>query len=145
MNGIGAHEIIVETPRHDVSLHELRILDICNVIQAYKDRLVDLEGDKRIRYVLIFKNHGQAAGAHTITHSISQLMGLPVTPHTIRMKLITAEDYFRIKERCVYCDVLQQETKGPRLVSENTHFAAFMPFASRFPFETVLVPKTHNS
>jgi len=113
MNGIGAHEIVAETPRHDRSLHELEIHEICDVIRAYVARMVDLEGDKRMRYVLIFKNHGEEVGAHTISHSISQLMALSVTPRTVKTKLITARDYFGLKERCIYCDVLQQELREP--------------------------------
>ena len=146
MNGVGAHEIIAETPRHDRSLHELEIDEICDVIRAYVARMVDLEGDKRMRYVLIFKNHGEEAGAHTISHSISQLMALSVTPRTVKTKLITARDYFALKERCLYCDVLQQELKGrKRLIAENEDFVAFAPFASRFPFEMAVFPKVHSS
>jgi UDPglucose--hexose-1-phosphate uridylyltransferase len=145
MNGVGAHEIVVETPRHDLSFHELDIAGISAVLRAYQARIIDLEGDKRMRYVQIFKNHGQAAGAHTISHSISQLMALPVTPRHIKTKLTVAREYFALKERCVYCDVLQQELKGRRLVAENAHFGAFAPFGSRFPFELVVMPKFHNS
>jgi UDPglucose--hexose-1-phosphate uridylyltransferase len=146
MNGVGAHEIIAETPRHDRSLHELEIHEIRDVIRAYVARIVDLEGDNRMRYVLTFKNHGEQAGAHTISHSISHLMALAVTPRTVKTKLITARDYFALKERCIYCDVLQQEQKeGKRLIAENEHFVAFAPFASRFPFEMAVFPKAHNS
>jgi UDPglucose--hexose-1-phosphate uridylyltransferase len=145
MNGIGAHEIVVETPRHDLSLHQLETEAVAEVLRAYQARILDLEGDHRLRYVLIYKNHGEAAGAHTISHSISQLMALAVTPRYIKTKLMVARDYFRMKERCAYCDVLQQEMTGPRLVSENTRFLAFTPFASRFPFEIAIVPKTHES
>ena len=145
MNGVGAHEIVVETPGHDRSLHELEIREVCDVIAAYKARMVDLEGDKRMRYVLIFKNHGEPAGSHTTSHSISQLMALAVTPRAIKTKLMAARDYFIFRERCIYCDVLQQELKGPRLIAENSTFAAFAPFASRFPFEIAIFPKSHNS
>ena len=146
MNGVGAHEIIAETPRHDSGLHELEVHEISNVLRAYIARIVDLEGDKRIRYVLIFKNHGEEAGAHTISHSISHLMALPVTPRAVKTKLITSRDYFALKERCIYCDVLQQEQKErKRLISENDDFVAFAPFASRFPFEMAVFPKSHNS
>jgi UDPglucose--hexose-1-phosphate uridylyltransferase len=146
MNGVGAHEIIAETPRHDRSIQDLEIHEISDVIRAYIARIVDLEGDKRMRYVLIFKNHGEEAGAHTISHSISHLMALPVTPRTVKTKLITARDYFAVKERCIYCDVLQQEQKeGKRLIAENENFLALAPFASRFPFETTIFPKSHNS
>ena len=146
MNGVGAHEIIAETPRHDRSLHELEIHEIADVIRAYVARLVDLEGDKRIRYVLIFKNHGEQAGAHTISHSISQLMGLAVTPRSVKTKLMIARDYFVSKERCIYCDVLQQEIRvKKRVIAENEDFLAFAPFASRFPFEMAVFPKNHES
>ncbi len=146
MNGIGAHEIIAETPHHDRSLHELEIDEISNVIDAYKARIVDLEGDKHMRYVLVFKNHGLEAGAHTISHSISHLMALPVTPRSVKTKLIAARDYFLLKERCIYCDVLEQEQKErKRLIAENEDFVAITPFASRFPFEMAVLPKAHNS
>ncbi len=146
MNGVGAHEIIVETARHDRSLHELEVEEISNVIRAYRARIVDLGGDNRVRYVLIFKNHGKGAGAHTISHSISQLVALPVTPRSVKTKLMIARDYFALKERCIYCDVLQQELKGgKRLIADNEDFVAFAPFASRFPFEMAVFPKFHSS
>ena len=146
MNGVGAHEIIVETPRHDRSLHELEIHEISDVIRAHVARITGLEGDKRMRYVLIFKNYGEEAGAHTISHSISQLMALAVTPRSIKTKLMVARDYFAVKERCIYCDVLQQElNEQRRLIAENADFVAFAPFASRFPFEMGVFPKSHSS
>jgi UDPglucose--hexose-1-phosphate uridylyltransferase len=146
MNGVGAHEIIAETSRHDRSLHELEIEELSDVIRAYIARIVDLEGDKRVRCVLIFKNHGEGAGAHTISHSISQLMALPVTPRALKTKLMIAREYFALKERCIYCDVLQQELKGrKRLIADNKDFVAFAPFASRFPFEMAVFPKSHSS
>jgi UDPglucose--hexose-1-phosphate uridylyltransferase len=146
MNGVGAHEIIVETSRHDRNLHELEIEEISDVIKAYIARIVDLEGDRRVRYVLIFKNHGEGAGANTISHSISQLIALPITPRAVKTKLMIARDYFALKERCIYCDVIQQELKGgKRLISQNEDFVAFAPFASRFPFEMCILPKFHSS
>ncbi len=146
MNGVGAHEIIAETPRHDRVLQELEPAEISDVIRAYVTRVNDLEGDARMRSVLVFKNHGEEAGAHTIFHSISHLMALPVVPRNIKTKLITARDYFRQKERCIYCDVLDQELKTHRrTVAVNDDFAAFAPFASRFPFEMCIMPKRHDS
>jgi UDPglucose--hexose-1-phosphate uridylyltransferase len=146
MNGVGAHEIIVETPRHDRSLHELEVHEISDVIRAYVARIIDLEGDKRMRYVLIFKNHGEGAGAHTISHSISQLMALSVTPRSLKTRLMVARDYFALKERCLYCDVLQQELRDRRrVIAENDDFVTFAPFASRFPFEMGVFPKSHSS
>ena len=146
MNGVGADEVIAETPRHDHSLHELEIHEVADVIRAWVARIVDLEQDKRMRYILIFKNHGEEAGAHTIAHSISQLMALPVTPRAIKTKLIVARDYYALRERCIYCDVLHQELADRRrLVAENDDFVALAPFASRSPFEIDLFPKFHSS
>lgn len=146
MNGFGADEVIVETPRHDRSLHELEANEVEDVIRTWAARIIDLERDKRIRYVLIFKNHGEEAGAHSITHSISQLMALPVTPRVIKTKLMVARDYYALKERCIYCDVLHQElTERKRLVAENDDFVALAPFASRSPFELGIFPKLHSS
>lgn len=146
MNGIGADEIIAETPRHDRSLHELDLNDIANVIKAYISRIIDLNRDPRMRYVLIFKNHGEEAGAHTISHSISQLMALAVTPRAIKTKLMVAREYYGLKERCLYCDILRQElTDRRRLIAENSAFAAIAPFASRSPFEVSVLPKFHSS
>jgi UDPglucose--hexose-1-phosphate uridylyltransferase len=146
MNGVGADEIIVETPRHDRSLHELDVCQVADVLRAWVARIVDLERDARMRYILLFKNHGEEAGAHTITHSISQLMALPVTPRAIKSKLIAAREYYSFKERCIYCDVLHQElVDRRRLVTENYDFVALAPFASRAPFEVDLFPKFHSS
>jgi UDPglucose--hexose-1-phosphate uridylyltransferase len=146
MNGVGADEVIIETPHHDRSFHELEVAEIANVIKAYVARIVDLEKDERIRYVLVFKNHGEAAGAHTITHSISQLMALSVTPRAIKTKLMVAREYYAMKERCLYCDVLQQELRQKqRLIAENEDFVALLPFASRFPFEMCVLPRHHSS
>jgi UDPglucose--hexose-1-phosphate uridylyltransferase len=146
MNGIGADEVIVETRKHDRSLHELEVKEVEAVIRTWVARISDLERDKRLRYVLIFKNHGEEAGAHTITHSISQLMALPVTPRVIKAKLIAARDYYTLKERCLYCDVLHQElTERKRLVAENDDFVSLAPFASRSPFELSIFPKHHSS
>jgi len=146
MNGIGAHEVIIETPRHDQSLHQMEAAEIANLLRACVARILDLRKDERMRYALIFKNHGEDAGAHTTGHSISQLMALPVTPRSITSKLNVARDYYAAKERCIYCDVLRQELKDQRrLVGENADFVAIAPFASRFPFEMAIFPKHHSS
>ena len=109
-------------------------------------RVLDLERAKRMRYVLIFKNHGKEAGARTITHSISQLMALRITPRIIEAKLMAARDYYALKERCIYCDVLHQElTDRKRPIAENDDFVSLAPFASRSPFEVSVFPKFHSN
>lgn len=120
MNGIGADEVIIETSRHERSLHELQATEVEEVIRSWVTGIADLGRDLRIRYVLIFKNHGGEAGAHAITHSISQLIALPVTPRVIKAKLMAARDYYARKERCVYCDVLQEELADRKRVSRRT-------------------------
>jgi len=145
MNGVGAHEVIVETPDHQSTLATLSERAIEDVLWAYRDRVLDLKNDKRFRYVLIFKNHGEAAGA-SLEHSHSQLIALPIVPRRVREEVDGAKAYFRDKERCIFCDIIRQETEsGVRVISENDLFITLAPYASRFPFEMCLLPKQHGS
>ncbi len=145
MNGIGAHEVIIETPDHRATLATLPPAQLESVLRAYRDRIVDLKKDRRFKYILIFKNHGAAAGA-TLEHTHSQLIALPVVPKRVVEEVAGARDYFAYKERCIFCDILRQEISADvRLVAENDLFAALSPFAPRFPFELWLVPKVHQS
>jgi len=145
MNGLGAHEVMVETADHSRSLAELSSLEVEAVLCAYRDRILDLSRDTRFRYVMVFKNHGAAAGA-TIQHSHSQLIALPVVPKTVSDELHGALEYHRFKERCVFCDILRQEQKDrSRLVYENGEFVVFEPYAPKFPFETWIMPRRHRA
>ena len=143
MNGIGAHEVIIETPFHDATLSTLPLKAVENVLWSYRDRIVDLKKDPRFQYVLIFKNEGEAAGA-SLEHSHSQLIALPIVPKRVREEIDGAKQYYDYKERCVYCDIIHQEqTMQERTVRETEHFLAFCPFAPRFPFEVWIMPKRH--
>ena len=145
MNGIGAHEVIIETPDHMQTLATMPEKRIEDLFWAYRDRTLDLRRDVRLKYVLLFKNHGEAAG-QPLEHTHSQLIALPVVPKRVREEIEGSKRYYEYKERCVYCDILSQELgDGSRLVQESDHFAALAPYASRFPFETWIVPKVHNS
>ncbi|HUI41799.1 MAG TPA: galactose-1-phosphate uridylyltransferase [Terriglobia bacterium] len=145
MNGIGAHEVIVETPDHWATLATLPAAQVESVLWAYRDRILDLKKDHRLKYVLIFKNHGEAAGA-SLEHTHSQLIALPVVPKRVLEEVQGARDYYGFKERCVFCDmILQEASNGVRLVAENDEFVALSPFAPRFPFELWIVPKVHQS
>ncbi|MGA2690626.1 MAG: galactose-1-phosphate uridylyltransferase [Candidatus Korobacteraceae bacterium] len=145
MNGIGAHEVIVETPDHDLTLGNLSEKRIEDVLWAYRDRIVDLKKDRRFKYILIFKNHGQLAGA-TLDHSHGQLIALPIVPKHVVEELEGSKQYFIYKERCVFCDIIRQETEaGVRIVAENDSFLTLAPYAPRFPFETWILPKRHES
>jgi UDPglucose--hexose-1-phosphate uridylyltransferase len=122
MNGIGAHEVIIETPGHKDSMGELPAKKIEDVLWAYRDRIIDLKKDLRFRYILIFKNHGAAAGA-TLEHSHSQLIALPVIPTSVTEEIEGCRTHYQQKERCIYCDILRQDlTEGIRVVSENPEF-----------------------
>lgn len=145
MNGIGAHEVIVETPNHQLTLATLPVNRVEEVIWAYRDRILDLKKDRRFKYILVFKNHGDAAGA-SLEHTHSQLIALPVVPRQVIEEVDGSREYFNFKERCIFCDIIRQETeKGTRVIAENRDFIALAPFAPRFPFEIWLVPKVHQS
>ncbi len=143
MTGIGAHEVIIETPDHDREMGTMATTQIERVLWAYRDRIIDLKKDLRFKYIMVFKNYGKAAGA-VLDHPHSQLIAMPVIPKRVDEELVGAREYYEFKERCVFCDMVQQEiASGSRIVSENKDFVAFEPFASRFPFETWILPKRH--
>ena len=145
MQGIGAHEVVIETPDHALSITDLSEHAIEKVLWAFRDRICDLKNDRRLRYVLLFKNQGEAAGA-TLEHTHSQLIALPVVPKRVQEEIESAEHYFDFKERCVFCDLIRQEIKsGARVVTETDHLVVIAPYASRFPFETCILPRHHKS
>jgi UDPglucose--hexose-1-phosphate uridylyltransferase len=144
MNAIGAHEVIIETPQHITHLAHLPEEQIAKVIGVYVYRSKDLEGDPRIKYVMIYKNYGQEAGGGHIRHAKAFLIATPVTPKRVKEELEGAKLYFEYKDRCIFCDIIRQEREsGERLILENDSFIAIAPFASRFPFEPWILPKRH--
>jgi len=128
MEGIGAHEVIIETPEHDKSMADFSYEQVQKVIWTYKMRSQDLKNDLRFEYLLIFRNYGDAAGA-TLEHPHSQLIATPIIPKRV------LEEYGGAKHHYEY----------NRIILENRHFVAFAPFAPRFPFETWILPKVHNA
>lgn len=145
MNGLGAHEVIIETPEHNASLSSLPEKRIEDVLWAWRDRIVDLRQDKRLKYILIFKNWGEQAGA-TLEHPHAQLIALPIVPKHAAEELDGAKQYFIYKERCIFCDIVRQELENPiRVADENEDIVTLAPFAPRFPFEMWILPKKHES
>jgi UDPglucose--hexose-1-phosphate uridylyltransferase len=143
MNGVGAHEVIIETPDHKAALADLAPKHIEDVLWAYRDRMMDLKRDLRFRFILIFKNHGAAAGA-TLEHSHSQLIALPVVPTSVLDEIEGCRNHFQQKERCIYCDIIRQEvSERVRIVADNAEFIVMTPFAPRFAFEMWILPKRH--
>ncbi len=144
VSGVGAHEVIVETPDHDRSTADLTVEELRDVLFAYRARLADLKRDTRLRYLMLFKNHGVEAGAR-LDHAHSQLVAIPEIPMQIAAELHSTREYFRHKERCLLCDVIRQEREaGERLILESARFVAFAPFASAFPFQVTLAPRAHG-
>jgi UDPglucose--hexose-1-phosphate uridylyltransferase len=145
MTGIGAHEIFIETPVHDLHLADMPVANISDLLQAFVVRMQDLKRDIRLKYMMIFKNQGFRAGA-TMEHSHTQLIATPIVPKTIKEEMGGALEYFKYKERCVFCDIIKQEIEDARrIVIENELFISIVPYAARFPFETWIMPKKHLS
>ncbi len=143
MNGVGAHEVIIETPEHDKHPAFLDPRQIEDVLWAYRARYLDLKKDPRLKAITIFRNHGRVAGA-SLSHPHSQLIATPMVPGDVVRQLEGARRYMQYRDRCVYCDILRQELdERARLVTENEHFVALEPYASRYPFETWVIPKRH--
>jgi UDPglucose--hexose-1-phosphate uridylyltransferase len=145
MNGVGAHEVIVETPHPQLPLEKQSLQGVTRVLEACRSRVLDLSKDIRMHYILIFKNQGAKAGA-TMPHAHTQLIALPVTPIVLKEKLCAARAYYLEKDRNLFEDILKAERKsGDRLVFENDGFTVFCPFASRFPFETCIMPRRQQA
>lgn len=143
MSGLGAHEVIVESPEDVLALETLPRWQIATVLRAWRARLRDLRHDPRLKCALIFKNHGAAAGA-SVAHTHSQLIALPMIPDQLARELDGAQAYHDFRGRCVFCDILAQAQAQPeRLVYQNRHVVVLAPFASRHPFELWLLPRRH--
>jgi len=145
MDGVGKHEVIIETPQHNQCLALLAEQQVEDILLAYRERYLTLREDPRFKLIIIFKNHGRAAGT-SLEHPHSQLVATPIVPLSIRYRFEKAAIHFDDKGTCVYCDVIQESLRvRSRLIMETQRFAAFHPFASRAPFETWILPKDHEA
>jgi len=145
MNGVGAHEVIIETTRHDLQIGNIEPELAVDAWVAAKERMIDLDRDERFKYVLVFRNHGKVAGA-SLEHPHSQLIALPMIPHQIKLEIEGARRFYQYHERCIFCDMIRQETNyGKRVIEDSDDFIAFSPFAPKYPFETWIMPKRHNA
>ncbi|MDH4223283.1 MAG: galactose-1-phosphate uridylyltransferase [candidate division Zixibacteria bacterium] len=145
MNGVGAHEVVIETPDHGKTIPHMEEKEVEEIIWAYCDRYNFLREDRRLKYILVFKNYGEEAGC-SLVHPHSQIVATPVIPQKVWSKIKGVEQYREYRNKCVYCHVAEHEIKsGERLIAENGGFIACAPFASRSPFETWIIPKTHRA
>lgn len=141
-DAFGRHEVVVETNQHKTALHQLPVDGIRKVIDMYCARVEEISRIEGVKYVLVFKNHGDEAGT-SLAHEHSQIIALQRTPKLVEEELEAYKQYFEKNRKCVFCDVIEMEMNSERKVFENRGFVCFAPFASRFPFEVWLLPKRH--
>lgn len=145
MEGVGAHEVVIETPEHDQLLALVPEDQLFNVLKAYRERYRTLRQEPWAKLILIFKNQGESAGT-SLRHPHSQIVATPVVPREVRQKYAVATAYYDDTGRCIYCDVVKEELGiKERVLLATDRFVVFHPYASRFPFETWIAPKQHRS
>jgi len=145
MNGVGAHEIIVATPEHDTGTYVKNLTRIEKLTEVLVRRIKELKKDERLKYALIFKNHGEVAGGSNLQHQHLQLIATPVTPLRVKEELVGSRQYYEYKDRCIFCDIIRQELQEKqRVFLDIDGFIAMNPYCSRFPFETWILPKKHS-
>ncbi len=145
LTGIGAHEVVVETPDPNKELHQQSPQGVYEVLLAYRARMLDLTRDLRMRYIVAFKNVGPLGGA-SLKHPHSQIMGLPVVPPVFIHELNNAREYYLRHDRNYFDDLIRQElSQDLRVVIENRDFVVLCPYASRFSFEMWVVPRRQSS
>ena len=144
INAVGFHEVVVESPLHNTTPALQSDGELAWTLFTLQKRARDIARDSRIEHILVFKNHGPSAGA-SIAHPHSQIIGLPIVPHNTRNRMEEARRYFDDTGHCVYCHMLAEELKeGTRVVAENAHHVALVPYAASTPFHVWLMPKRHR-
>ncbi len=141
-DAIGGHEVIVESPNHDEDPADAELPQLELVIHAYIDRIRELSSKPYVKYVSIFRNFGKEAGA-SMSHAHSQVIATPMVPPLIQEEMGASKTYYRKYRKCVFCEIIEREAKGPRLVYDSTDFLVFAPYASINPMEFWIVPKKH--
>lgn len=145
VSGFGIHDVIVETPKHNVTTALLPLEYVSEIIRTYKRRFIEVYSDPKIGHVIIFKNHGESAGT-SIIHSHSQIIGTPVTPFQIRNRIEESTRFFDVMGECLICRTLMEEKKeGQRIIFETEHFISFIPYAAVSAFHTWIFPKRHTA
>ena len=145
ISGVGAHEVIIEHPRHDMTTALLEITDVAHIIRVYQQRYLHFKSDPRVEAIIIFKNHGKGAGT-SLEHPHSQIAAIPVVPSQFRSRIADAIRHFDDQGDCVFCETLADElASGERIIFENPNFVAFIPYAALSPFHIWIFPRYHSS
>ncbi|MBI5586177.1 MAG: galactose-1-phosphate uridylyltransferase [Deltaproteobacteria bacterium] len=143
MSGVGLHDVIIENPRHNGFPAVIADWEIKDTFQVYRELYRRFYLDPRVKMVILFKNNGAAAGT-SLEHPHSQIVGTPVTPPQIRYRIEEAQKYYDDTGECLYCRILREELTGKnRIVLENDHVVAFVPYAALSPFHIWIFPKRH--
>jgi UDPglucose--hexose-1-phosphate uridylyltransferase len=140
---IGHHEVLIESPIHNEGPADAELSQLEHLVNAYIDRLKELSAKPYTKYVSIFRNYGPEAGA-SLSHAHSQIISTPIIPTTIQEELNASKAFYKKNKKCIFCDIIEKETKGPRLILENEHFLVFTPYASIAPMEFWITPKRHS-
>lgn len=144
-NAFGAHEVIIESKEHISNMADLDTDHIKDVFATYADRMKELESNKDLKYVLAYKNYGETAGSRSFAHARSHIIATPVLPIRAKEKFWGTKEYYDENGSCIYCDLIKQELKNQkRIVMETEHFLVVAPFAARFMFELLILPKKHH-
>ena len=145
ISGVGYHEVLVESPKHNTCPGLESAVEVSLMLEAFKIRGREITQDQRIEQVIYFKNHGDGAGT-SLAHPHTQLIGLPIVPYSIRARTEEARRYFDDTGRCVYCSMLSDELNdGQRLVTKSKYFVSFVPYAALSPFHIWILPRRHES
>ena len=137
------HEVLAESPNHNEGPADAELPQLELLIKAYMDRVAELSVKPYIKYVSVFRNYGQEAGA-SLTHPHSQIIATPMIPTIIQQEQAATKTFYEQNKKCVFCDIIEKESKGPRLILENEHFLVFAPYASITPMEFWILPKRHS-
>jgi UDPglucose--hexose-1-phosphate uridylyltransferase len=143
--GVGAHEVIIETRHHACPLRDASLDAAAAVVRLWRDRVADLQRDRRMRWVSVFRNEGAEAGA-TLEHPHSQVLATPVWPERAARMFENCRNHYESRERCLLCDIVDFERDdGTRIIAEDADFVAFCPYAARHAFEVWIAPITHHA
>ena len=145
MHSVGAHEVLVENPRHDRHLWNAGDEEIAHFLRLAAERILDLKRDPRFKYVSFFKDYGKNAGQE-FSHPTSQITATMFVPRRVLYELRAGREYFATKERCVFCDIIQQEERQAlRVIEARGDYLALCPYAPRVPYETWILPRNHDA
>jgi UDPglucose--hexose-1-phosphate uridylyltransferase len=145
MTGVGRHEVIVESPLHNMDMAHVETDHLAEILGVYRERFVEAHRDERVEHVIVFKNHGPSSGT-TIQHPHAQLIGVPITPIGARNRMDEAMRYFDNRGECLMCAIIKEDmADGRRVILDTDSFVALIPYAALSPFHTWIVPKRHKA